>query len=247
MNKAKWLFPALLLMQLLLPAQSNQPSAKNPSGRAPAAQKSPGKRELPHSWKQVPIPPLRPFHPQEPRRVELPNGMVIFLQEDHELPLIDGTIRIRGGSREEPANKVGMISMYAEVWRTGGTQNKTGDELDDFLEAHAARIEASDNADSTFLSWSALKENFDQIFPVVLDLLEHPAFRQDKIDLAKQQFASLISRRNDDLDEIASRESTKLAYGPDNPYARTASTTPSPPLLAMICCNGISAPSFPTT
>jgi len=33
---------------------------------------------------------------------------------------------------------------------------------------------------------------------------------------------ALISRRNDDLDEIAQRESTKLAYGADNPYARTA-------------------------
>ncbi|MCU1221849.1 MAG: peptidase M16-like protein [Candidatus Angelobacter sp.] len=174
------------------------------------------------SWQKVPIPPLHQFKPQEPRRVELPNGMVIFLQEDHELPLIDGTIRIRGGSREEPAEKVGMIALYADVWRTGGTRNKTGDLLDDFLEAHAARVEASENADSTFLSWSSLKENYDQVFPVVLDLLENPEFRQDKLDLAKQQYASLISRRNDDLDDIAQRESTKLAYGRDNPYARTA-------------------------
>jgi zinc protease len=174
------------------------------------------------SWQKVSIPPLHQFKPQEPRRVELPNGLVIFLQEDHELPLIDGTIRIRGGSREEPAEKIGMIALYADVWRTGGTKSKTGDELDDFLEAHAARVEASESADSTFISWSSLKENYDQVFPVVLDLLENPEFRQNKIDLAKQQFASLISRRNDDLDEIAQRESTKLACGADNPYARTA-------------------------
>jgi zinc protease len=174
------------------------------------------------SWQKVPIPALHQFKPQEPRRVELPNGMVIFLQEDHELPLIDGTIRIRGGSREEPADKVGMIALYADVWRTGGTRTKTGDELDDFLEAHAARVEASESADSTFISWSSLKENYDQVFPVVLDLLENPEFRQDKLDLARQQFASLISRRNDDLDDIAQRESTKLAYGADNPYARSA-------------------------
>ncbi len=174
------------------------------------------------SWQKVAIPPLRQFKPQEPRRVELSNGMVIFLQEDHELPLIDGTIRIRGGSREEPAAKVGMIALYADVWRTGGTKTKTGDELDDFLEAHAARVEASESADSTFISWSSLKENYDQVFPVVLDLLENPEFRQDKLELAKQQFASLISRRNDDLDDIAQRESTKLAYGPDNPYSRSA-------------------------
>lgn len=174
------------------------------------------------SWQKVPIPPLPQFKPQEPHRVELPNGMVIFLQEDHELPLIDGTIRIRGGSREEPAEKVGMTALYADVWRTGGTTSKTGDELDDFLEAHAARVEASESADSTFLSWSSLKENYDQVFPVVLDLLQNPEFRQDKIDLARQQFFSLISRRNDDSDDIAQRESTKLAYGADNPYARTA-------------------------
>ena len=38
-------------------------------------------------WKQIHFPPLNAFSPQEPHRVELSNGMVIFLQEDHELPL----------------------------------------------------------------------------------------------------------------------------------------------------------------
>ena len=55
-------------------------------------------------WQQIKVPPLPAFHPQEPKRIELPNGMVIFLQEDHELPLIDGIARIRGGTRSEPAS-----------------------------------------------------------------------------------------------------------------------------------------------
>jgi len=230
MNKPKLLLSiiAQLALTCLLVnglALSALAQAKKPiPPKVPQTTATPSTRSTapPTSWQKVPIPPLRQFKPQEPRRVELPNGMVIFLQEDHELPLIDGTIRIRGGSREEPADKVGMLAVYADVWRTGGTKSKTGDQLDDFLEAHAARVEASDSADSTFLSWSFLKDNYDQVFPVVLDLLENPEFRQDKIDLAKQQFFSLISRRNDDLDDIASRESTKLAYGPENPYARTA-------------------------
>ena len=70
-------------------------------------------------WQQIPIPTLPPFHPAEPKRVELPNGLVIFLQEDHELPLIDGSIRIRGGSRDESAQKVGLVQLYGDVWRTG--------------------------------------------------------------------------------------------------------------------------------
>src|SRR5437660_10160766 len=40
---------------------------------------------------KINTPPLAAFHPQLPKRIELPNGMVIFLQEDHELPLIDGS------------------------------------------------------------------------------------------------------------------------------------------------------------
>ena len=50
------------------------------------------------TWQQIQIPSLPSFKPPQPKRVELKNGMVIFLQEDHELPLIDGTARIRGGS-----------------------------------------------------------------------------------------------------------------------------------------------------
>ena len=184
-------------------------SAQNPSSSG-----------VPSSWTQVPVPPLHQFHPQEPKRVELSNGLVIFLQEDHELPLIDGTIRIRGGSRNEPAAKAGLTAVYAEVWRTGGTKTRTGDELDDDLEMRAARVEATPSGDSTSLSWSSLKEDFDQVLPVVIDLLENPEFRQEKIELAKQQLFGLISRRNDDVSEIAQRESTRLAYGRDNPYAR---------------------------
>jgi len=174
------------------------------------------------TWQQIPIPPLQAFHPQEPRRVELPNGMVIFLQEDHELPLIDGVARIRGGSREEPANKVGMLDIYGEVWRTGGTKNQTGDQLDDFLEIRAAKVETNNNADSTTISLSCLKDDFDDVFKVFTDLLREPEFRDDKVDLAQKENFDSISRRNDEVDEIAGREAPKLAYGADNPYTRQA-------------------------
>jgi zinc protease len=172
------------------------------------------------AWKQIPIPPLPAFHPQEPKRVELPNGLVIFLQEDHELPLINGSARIRGGSRSEPASKIGMLDMYGEVWRTGGTKTQTGDQLDDNLEIRAAKVETNDSADSTSISWSCLKEDFDDVFRVFADLLRNPEFRADKLDLAKKEMADAISRRNDDVRGIAGREATMLAYGKNNPYAR---------------------------
>ena len=173
-------------------------------------------------WEQIQknVPKLPPFHPQEPKRIVFPNGMVVFLQEDHELPLIDATARIRGGSRAEPAAKAGLVALYGEVWRTGGTKTRTGDQLDDYLEIRAAKVETDGGADSTDISLSCLKDDFDDVFAVFTDLLRSPEFRADKLDLAKHEAFDAISRRNDEASEIARREAIKLAYGPENPYAR---------------------------
>jgi zinc protease len=172
------------------------------------------------NWKQIPIPQLPDFKPQQPKRIELANGMVIFLQEDHELPLIDGTARIRGGSVNEPASKTGMVDIYGEVWRTGGTKTQSGDQLDDFLEVRAAKVETGGGPDSTTISWSCLKGDLDEVFKVFVDLLQNPEFRAEKIEIAQKGAFDSISRRNDDVSQIAHREAIKLAYGPDNPYAR---------------------------
>jgi zinc protease len=171
-------------------------------------------------WQQIPIPTLPSFHPPQPRRIQLSNGMVIFLQEDHELPLINGSARIRGGSGNEPAAKIGLVELFGEVWRTGGTKSQTGDQLDDFLEVRAAKVETGGGPDSTSISLSCLRGDFDEVFKVFAELLQHPEFRADKLDLAQKQADDSISRRNDEIGEIAARESAKLAYGPNNPYAR---------------------------
>ena len=148
--------------------------------------------------------------------------MVIFLQEDHELPIVGGTMRIRGGSIQEPANKVGLVEAYGAVWRTGGTTKRSGDELDDFLETRAAKVETGGGADSTTIGFNCLKDKLDEVFPVFLEVLREPAFRDDKLELAKTQMNTDIARRNDEIGEIAGREAVRLAYGRDNPYARVS-------------------------
>ncbi len=173
-----------------------------------------------NDFKDIRKPALRPFTPQQPLRLALPNGLIVFLQEDHELPLIRGSVRIRGGSREEPAPKAGLVSIYGQVWRTGGTKTRKGDELDDFLEARAARVETGGGLDSTFVSFDCLKGALDEVFPVFLDLLRNPEFREDKLTLARTQQNTGIARRNDNPLGIAAREARKLGYGADSPYAR---------------------------
>ena len=185
-----------------------------------ATARRPAEAHSAEPWTKIPIPPLHDFKPVQPRRIELENGLVIFLQEDHELPFIDGSVLIRGGSREEPAAKVGLVSLYAQTWRTSGTATVSGDALDDQLETKAARLETGPGLASTSLGWSSLKGDFDPVFAQAVDLLLHPAFKADKLALAKRQIDTGISRRNDDASGIAGREAQEVVYGRSSPYAR---------------------------
>ena len=171
-------------------------------------------------YREIKTPPLRTFSMPQPKRIQLANGMVIFLQEDKELPLVRGRATIRGGSRDVPAAKTGLTGIYSQAWRTGGTTKQTGDELDQYLEARAAFVETGADTDSTSVSLNVLKQDLDAVFPIWLDLLRNPAFRQEKIDLAKTQANTGISRRNDEPGGILGREATRLGYGPNSPYAR---------------------------
>src|SRR5579859_2109490 len=171
-------------------------------------------------WEKIPVPPLHGFKPQQPKRFQLKNGIVIFLQENHELPFVYGSVLIPGGSRDEDAAKAGLVDLYGQTWRTSGTAKMDGDAMDDLLEAKAAHIETAGGADSTSLAWDSLKADSDQVFSLALDLLLHPKFDQQKLRLAQQQEAAGIVRRNDDEAGIADREAGKLVYGSDSPYTR---------------------------
>lgn len=206
----------VILSVLCLLASGHAQEASSAKAQTSPAQTQPATA----AWRQIPIPPLPQFHPAKPKRIDLANGMVILLQEDHELPLIDAVARIHGGSRSEPASKVGLVELYGEVWRTGGTKAQTGDQLDDFLEIRAAKVETEGNSDSTTISLSCLKADFDDVFKAFTELLRAPEFRAEKLDLAQKEAFDAISRRNDEASGIAAREATKMAYGANNPYAR---------------------------
>ncbi|HEY7574307.1 MAG TPA: pitrilysin family protein [Thermoanaerobaculia bacterium] len=172
------------------------------------------------SWKDVPRPPLRSFSIPRPTRIALPNGMVVLLMEDRELPLVSGIAYIRAGSRYEPAALAGMGEVLSGSWRAGGTRRRTGDELDDYLEARAAKVETQVGMTAATVSLSCLKGDFDDVLAAFLEVLREPAFAEDKIDVATNAVNTGIARRNDDPSDIVDREAMKVAYGADSPYAR---------------------------
>ncbi len=170
------------------------------------------------SYKDLKYPPLRPIQIPNVATFTLPNGMKLYLLEDHELPVVNGTARVRVGNLFDPADKVGLATLTGVVMRSGGTAAKTGEHLDLELENIAASVESSIGETSGSVSFSALKENASEVMAAFHDVLTGPEFRQGKIDLAKSQMRSGISRRNDSAQSIAQREFTDTIYGKDNPY-----------------------------
>ena len=170
---------------------------------------------------QLTYPPLPKLLIPEPTRIVLDNGMVVLLMEDHELPLVSVSARIRTGSRLEPAEKIGLAGMTGTVMRSGGTTSLSGDALDDYLEGKAAVIETGIGGTGGTAALSCLKEDFPELLKVFGEVLRHPAFDPEKLAISKNQVMSGIARQNDNPDSIVSREFKKLIYGKESPYART--------------------------
>lgn len=177
--------------------------------------------DTPKHYTELEFEPLPEIELPEYERYELDNGMVVYLLEDRDLPLIGGTAIVRTGSRYEPADKVGLAQLTGTVMRSGGTQDHPAAELNSILEQKAASVETSINTTSGSASFNTLTEDLDTVFPLFAEVLRQPAFAPEKLAIAINQQQGAIARRNDDPQDIASREFDKVLYGETSPYART--------------------------
>src|SRR5262245_44396236 len=168
-------------------------------------------------YTDIKTPPLPGFDVPQPVTFTLPDGLRVFLMEDHEIPVITVRTLIRTGAFYEPQDKIGLARLTGAVQRTGGTTTMPGDRIDDFLEAKAASVETGLGGDSGFAAMNCLKGDFEDVFKVYLDVLRNPAFAQDKLDIAKVGANASIARRNDSVGGITGREIGRLVYGPDSP------------------------------
>ena len=152
-------------------------------------------------------------------RLATDNGLQLFVLEDHELPLFRLTLTMKVGDAYSPKEKRGLASITAEVLRSGGSESLSGDQMDEQLESMGGSIEVGVDELTTSLSINVLVEDSDKALQMMQDLLLHPAYPQDKLDLALTQMRSSIARRNDDPQQIGQRESAKVLYGPEHPFA----------------------------
>ncbi|MCP4584194.1 MAG: insulinase family protein [candidate division Zixibacteria bacterium] len=166
------------------------------------------------------FPPLSKLKIPKVEKVTLDNGIRLYLIEDRSLPTFEASIRVNCGGYLEPIEKIGLAGICGTVMRTGGTSKWSGDELDELLEGIGGSVESSIGNLSGGASISVLSDYTDLGLEVLAEVLRRPVFNEDKIELAKIQARTGISRRNDEPFPIIVREFRKLIYGADSPYGR---------------------------
>ncbi len=163
------------------------------------------------------------FNPPQPDRLVLENGMVVYLLEDHELPLITITAMMRTGSWLDPPGKVGLAALAGHTMRTGGTKQMAAAQVDAELERLAAEVAVGIGTESGSATLDLLKKDLDRGLQIFADILMTPAFDPTRVELAKQQAIEAIRRRQDRPQSIVGREFPKMLYGPTHPFARESS------------------------
>lgn len=153
-------------------------------------------------------------------RIDLPNGIRLYLREDHELPLVEITAMLGAGSIADPAELTGRGGLYAAVLRSGGAGERTPEALDAEVEALAANLRVAVDSYATSIDLSLQTADLEAGLGLLTDLLRRPRFAPERLELARKQAIEGVRRQDDDPGSVAQRALMAAIYG-DHPLGRT--------------------------
>lgn len=151
----------------------------------------------------------------DPETFTLPNGLRVFVVENHKLPRVTYSLILDRDPILE-GDKAGAINMVGPVLR-GGTTSKTKDELDEAIDRIGGRISVS----ATSASASSLKKHNQALLELFADILFNPSFSEEELNKTKTQTISGLAAAKDDPSSILSVVSSAILYGKDHPYGET--------------------------
>jgi zinc protease len=172
--------------------------------------------------RKLPVPPIGRIPAVTPTRFALPNGVVVYLLENHELPLVKGTAYFPSSPSLVPADRAGLMGLAGDVMRSGGTAAHPGDWLDDHLGAIGGAINSNIAVGLANTGFRCLAENTAEVVGLWTEVTRSPAFPDAKIDLAKVGLRRQIASRNDEMLPMLFRAASRAVYGKGSPWAMQA-------------------------
>lgn len=168
--------------------------------------------------RKLPVPPIGRIPAVKPERMVLPNGVVVYLLENHDLPVVKGTAYFNMSPSLVPMDRAGLPGLVGEVMRSGGSAAHSGDYLDDHLAAIGASLSANISLGQASSGFRCLTDNMAEVVGLWSEIVRAPAFPDEKIELAKVGARRGIAGRNDEMMGVLFRTASSAIYGSDNPW-----------------------------
>lgn len=118
-------------------------------------------------------------------KINLNNGLTIYLMEQHEVPLIYVSALIPCGAVYD-GNKNGLAFLTSESLLFG-TKNYTKKQIEETFEFYGADISTSASAEFIKVTASFAKQDQEKLLPIFQDILLSPTFPEEEVQKRKQR------------------------------------------------------------
>ncbi len=164
----------------------------------------------------------------KPVEAKLKNGLTVLIAEDHRFPSISVQLQISAaGALYEPENVAGLASVTAQMLREG-TKSRDSKQIAEEADKLGASFGGSADFGSsvTHFGASGLSDNFDNWFPLALEVLLHPSFPARELDNLKQRLAVQLRQQRAAPGFLASERFNRALFG-HHPAAIVSATAES--------------------
>lgn len=169
--------------------------------------------------------PSHPISIPAAHETVLANGLSIVVVEDHRLPLVSYRLAFRVGGAFDPPAIPGLTDLLAGLLPEG-TESHSSREIADEVARMGASLSAGANSDYTIVAASALSEFNDEILSLMADVVLHPSFPENEVELAKQNTKESLRQQRAQPSFLASEMVSRVMFG-NHPYAVVAPTPES--------------------
>ena len=160
----------------------------------------------------------------------LPNGMKVFVVENHKLPTIECNIEFDIKPALE-GDMAGYGEMMSELLLSG-TTTRSKDKLNSEIDQMGANISVSNKE----ISGGGLKKYEEKILDLMADIAMNALIKQDDLDLARKKTLSGLETQKNDPDAMVRNVSAVVNFGNNHPYGEVP-TDESVKKITLDRCN----------
>jgi predicted Zn-dependent peptidase len=201
---------AALIITIPLAAQVKK--GKTPKTTAPVAVKEVLDRSIRPQAGPAPVIKIGDY-----QSFELPNGLKVFVVENHKIPRLSYSLVLDNDPVFE-GDMAGYTDFAGQLMRTGtATRNK--DQIDEQVDILGASLNTSANG----MSANCLTRHNESLLAIMSDLLLNSTFKAEEMEKIRTQTLSALEADKNDPKAISDRVNSVLVYGVNHPYGLSAS------------------------